>query len=548
MSPDRAFAELLRSSLEESGHYSVHPAYNAREALAAAEAGGFDLAILDADIEDEPVSAAGQRLMALDPDMLLMVIPPDDDPQHFSLVNFTPHSYINRPFYLPDLLERLDTLLGMGEAAMAVETQDSENLLEENYLSKWLQDGQQVSYDLELLLRETYFTAMVVVDGGHAAGFSIHFDPQDARDLAERVGQDWDQRSDLARYIRLHEQGGEYLLYAALLTGKVCLAVVSDVSLPLSQVRSRTRALAKMLLQMVDQRGIEAHEQQRLDAAILSRVDEVLAPVDQTELAGLVLPKVEPTALASEGGEDEDLNDDGPLINLTDLLAEMPPPDPPFAFSKSEWEAAAPDDTAVSLPELQTKMQPPEAPEEIPPQDGLPDLVLPWEEAGGDAWAFTPPQSPEPISDTHPAPVISGKNNGSELTTPVFAQISFTCILIPARTDHRLVGDLAKSLHQWLPQACLGFGWHLQGVRVQPDYMMWTVSVTPTVSPGNIVRMVRNRASEQIFAQFPDLHEKNMAGDFWAPGYLVISGSQPPTEQLVGDFIHQTRRRQGIYL
>jgi hypothetical protein len=370
----------------------------AREALAAAEVGGFDLAILDADIEDEPVSAAGKRMMALDPDMLLMVIPPDNDPQHLSLVNFTPHSY------LPDLLERLDTLLGMGEAAEAVENQDKANLPEENYLSKWLQDGQQVSYDLELLLRETYFTAMVVVDDGHAAGFSIHFDPQDARDLAKRVGQDWDPRSDLVRYIRLHEHGGEYLLYAALLTGKVCLATVSDVTLPLSQVRSRTHALAKMLLQMVDQRGIEAEEQQRLDAAILSRVDDVLAPVDHTKLAGLVLPEVEPTALASEGGEDEDLDDDGPLINLTDLLAEMPPPDPPFAFSKSEWEAAAPDDTAISIHEMQTKMQPDEAPEETPPQDGVPDLILPWEEAGGDVWAFTPPLSPDPVSDTHPVP------------------------------------------------------------------------------------------------------------------------------------------------
>jgi CheY-like chemotaxis protein len=60
-SPDRAFAELLRSSLEESGRYRVHQAVNAREALAVVEEGGFDLVILDAEIEDEPVAAVGQR-------------------------------------------------------------------------------------------------------------------------------------------------------------------------------------------------------------------------------------------------------------------------------------------------------------------------------------------------------------------------------------------------------------------------------------------------------------------------------------------------------
>jgi CheY-like chemotaxis protein len=63
-SPHRAFAELLRSSLEESGRYRVRLVYTAQEALEAAQKGGFSLVVLDSDIEDEPVVSVGQRLMA----------------------------------------------------------------------------------------------------------------------------------------------------------------------------------------------------------------------------------------------------------------------------------------------------------------------------------------------------------------------------------------------------------------------------------------------------------------------------------------------------
>jgi REP element-mobilizing transposase RayT len=108
------------------------------------------------------------------------------------------------------------------------------------------------------------------------------------------------------------------------------------------------------------------------------------------------------------------------------------------------------------------------------------------------------------------------------------------------------VGDLARRVAQWLPQVCGGFGWQLKSMQIEPGYLLWVVEVPPSVSPGSVVRTVRNRTSERIAAQFPDLFEKGKPGDFWAPGYLVASGSQAPTDQLVSDFVSQTRRRQGI--
>jgi len=41
------------------------------------------------------------------------------------------------------------------------------------------------------------------------------------------------------------------------------------------------------------------------------------------------------------------------------------------------------------------------------------------------------------------------------------------------------------------------------------------------------------------------MKKENPSGDFWAPGYLIMGGSQPHPSQLVKDYIKQTRERQG---
>jgi DNA-binding response OmpR family regulator/REP element-mobilizing transposase RayT len=536
-SPHRAFAELLRSSLEESGRYQVRLAYTAREALAAVHKGGFDLVVLDSDIEDEPVVSAGQQLMGLDSEMLLMVIPPDNDPKHLSLVNFTPHSYLERPFYLPDLIARLDRLLGLSKAeeTWIVESKETPDPVLTGGIADWLQDRQRITYDLEVLLRESYFSNALLLQDGRVMGTSVQFDPADAQKVSELIERYLDSNSDLVRYIRLEAQGGEHLLFATHLSGMLTLATICDASLPLSQVRSSIRSLAKELLGVIARRKTEPGTAMDLDAAVLERVEVVVSPP-----AMMIPPDIKSIPLELDEFENDD--DEDLVINLDDLLFDMPSPDPIHIFTKSEWEAEMPESSDI-VPEQVPDTQPSIMMDEKQQSGGIPEFVLPWEEQGSAVWSDTTPGSSSPVSEAQP---LYSFEDHSESTTPVFVQISFTCILIPARVDHPLVGDLAKSLSQWLPQTCLGFGWHLENLYIEQNYLLWIVNVTPTVSPGNIVRMVRNRTSEQIFAQYPDLRENNISGDFWAPGYLVISGSQPPTQELVEDFIRQTRRRQGI--
>lgn len=133
-----------------------------------------------------------------------------------------------------------------------------------------------------------------------------------------------------------------------------------------------------------------------------------------------------------------------------------------------------------------------------------------------------------------------------EPASPAFSQLSYTCVLIPRLPQHHLTGLLSDQLSQWVQQLCLAFGWRLEGIAIRPDYLQWTVQVTPQIAPSNLVRIIRQRASESIFQAFPALAIANPSGDFWATGYLIVGGPQPPSPRLLRDYIAETRRRQGV--
>ena len=136
--------------------------------------------------------------------------------------------------------------------------------------------------------------------------------------------------------------------------------------------------------------------------------------------------------------------------------------------------------------------------------------------------------------------------NQLEPATAGLSQLNYTCVLIPRLPQHYLTRELSEKIGQWVQQLCLAFGWRLEGIALRPEYLQWTVQVAPTISPGNVVKIVRQRTSDLIFEQFETLRKQNPSGDFWATGYLIVSGSQPPSAGLLRDYIQQTRHRQGI--
>jgi REP element-mobilizing transposase RayT len=74
--------------------------------------------------------------------------------------------------------------------------------------------------------------------------------------------------------------------------------------------------------------------------------------------------------------------------------------------------------------------------------------------------------------------------------------------------------------------------------------MEWVVRLNPMVAPGKMLRIVRQRTSQRVFTAFSDLEEENPSGDFWSPGYLIVSGTRSLPTELLHEYVNQTRQRQ----
>lgn len=126
--------------------------------------------------------------------------------------------------------------------------------------------------------------------------------------------------------------------------------------------------------------------------------------------------------------------------------------------------------------------------------------------------------------------------------------VSYTCLILPRLITSNLSGELADCVQTVIKQISVSFGWELDFLSVQSDYLQWTFRVPLSTSTTHVIQVVRNQTSRQIFIDFPDLEPKNETEDFWASGYLLFWGSQPHPIEVVQRYIRQTRKQQGIYM
>ncbi len=298
---DAAFGELLRTGLEESGKYGVTLVRSGGEVLSLSSTRAFDLAILDAELNDRPFVPLAQGLMNACPRMKVMVVPPENNLRHARLTGLRPHGYILSPFFLPDLLEGVETILATGENLLA------EPLLVQTALGadglNWAEDPLRAAQVLARLLAQVDASAALIGFEGKLWAFAGQIPEAAAQEIARALGE-WRQdgaRLDLARYARLHSTGGEHLIYTTALLDQLALALVYTRRAPLTRARAQAAHLRE-------------------------------------QLSRLAVPAAPPPTAGFDEPEGEE--DAAPPFDLAALLAGMPSPDPggepPLAWTREE--------------------------------------------------------------------------------------------------------------------------------------------------------------------------------------------------------------------
>ena len=105
------------------------------------------------------------------------------------------------------------------------------------------------------------------------------------------------------------------------------------------------------------------------------------------------------------------------------------------------------------------------------------------------------------------------------------SELSYVCLLLPRFSDHFLIGDITESLVDWMKQICVSYSWRLDAIIVRPGHIQWIMIVPLNASPAQFMRIIQNNTSQRMFDDFPRFRQKNISGQFRAPGNFVVAGN-----------------------
>ncbi|HEX6270843.1 MAG TPA: IS200/IS605 family transposase [Anaerolineales bacterium] len=527
---DTYFAKVLLQALGQEG-YRVHTARGKGEAVVRADEGNCSLAFLDMDLGYKAVAEIGSSLRMLNPHIDLALFSDEDSIP--AMDEIRPWALLRKPYHLPDVL----TMLNNNPTPLSKPsktTADPRAVQTGHQGLPWLQDATKAAQHLTRLTLESSAQAALITRGAHLWAYAGQLSQGAAKELAMTITRHWDGQkgSDLLRFVRLEATKAEHMLYATRLAEDVVLALVFDAETPFSTIRTQAGQLVNSLSAPVSE-GMEppSAQQKQLPASYD-------APTQ---------------SLDDESSPDLDIPD------ISEILSDVPPPTPEremIPLSDQDWgtrpsvsrsnKYSRESSPAVRMHDLLTSNQDNEQTVESR-LGGMEDFdaTMP---SKSRPRPETPVRRPMPgeLDETRPHSITEVASRVMlEPIAPGLYNLTYACLLVPRFSSHYLTGDLSDRISEWLPQICIAFGWRLEYLAVRPEYVQWVVNVPPATSPGYLMRIVRQQTSEKIFTEFTRMKKENPSGDFWAPGYLIMGGTQPHPPQLVKDYIKQTRTRQG---
>jgi REP element-mobilizing transposase RayT len=532
VSADTRFTNVLLYGLEQEG-YRVYIVKGKGEAVVRADEQNCSLAFLDMDLGYRAVLDIGGALRMLNPAIRLIVFSGEEIPP--TLDELRPWTLSPKPYFLPDLLKMLNDkstpISKPVTSSRSSANASSRNVQVSSPALPWLQDVSKAAQHLTRLTLESSAQAALITRGDNLWAYAGQLSQGAAKELAVTVTRHWDGQkgSDLLRFVRLEATRAEHMLYATRIADDIVLALVFDAETPFSTIRTQAGQLAQSLS--------------------IPGTEELETPVEQKQMRASYDAPTE--YLDEESGED--LN----FPNISDILSDVPPPIPDGTVNTMEDEGdwgthpspsrssqySRESSPAVRVNDLLVSNQNNEQTVEHVVEDF--DATMP---SKSRKRPETPIRRPMPgeLDETRPHSIteVAGRVM-LEPISPGLYNLTYACLLVPRFSSHYLTGDMSDRLSEWLPQICIAFGWRLEYLAVRPEYVQWVVNVPPATSPGYLMRIVRQQTSEKIFSEFQRLKKENPSGDFWAPGYLIMGGTQPHPPQLVKDYIKQTRTRQG---
>ncbi|HEY3344456.1 MAG TPA: hypothetical protein VGJ97_05995 [Anaerolineaceae bacterium] len=239
ITPQASFGELIRQSLEETGHYRVEVAYHAADALARCRRPAtYRLVILDGDLPGEPLDGLIQQIRQAQPEARIAAIP--SDAERMGAQTPPVDGTLSKPFYLPSLAATVERLIS------GVEPTADPHSAERKASAAWPENPAECQAALTNLMVDVEALGALLLVGGEiraAAGLASGDGYADLVN-ALRSRLSGGSGSELLFYRKSSDGASRILVYAVGRGEADTLALVFPPEMNYSQARTRVKESA----------------------------------------------------------------------------------------------------------------------------------------------------------------------------------------------------------------------------------------------------------------------------------------------------------------
>jgi CheY-like chemotaxis protein len=253
------FAGMLNQALAAVG-FECTLAASARTAALHASTAHVDLAILDFHLPDAPAEELIQVLRSLRPNIILLGIPPDNNPDNPIVSQLGLQGALTKPFYLPDLVPYIAGLLGVEVAPPPEEYPEEAAEGEPGRIKPpppkkstsripWLEDSRRADAWLEQVSAANPVLACMITRGAELHAGAGALSREKLALLARRVSEMWTGTSGgtILQYVRIPPDDTECLFYSVSIALDLDLTLFFDRQTTLTAARRKAQVFQKAL-------------------------------------------------------------------------------------------------------------------------------------------------------------------------------------------------------------------------------------------------------------------------------------------------------------
>ena len=501
VTPSPKLGEIICESLKEHAnieHFSKVP--DAISSITRDE--NCQQAILDMELGELSLLDLGSALRLINPKINILIISKDEPPT--DLERILPWKFLRKPILLHDLQAALGIETGPDTGNSNIfDLEPLEN--EDTAALHWTNNAALATRYLAHLIEKSFAQEALLIQNEQVWSYAGRLPEESVQELNVKINKVMNQETkcDCTKFIRLETTQTEHTMYASLLALGLILALVFDPDIPFGIVRKKTKELANT---------------------------QLLLDSDDIRLKSLPAGRMESTALLEEKT----------IPRQQNILPSSFGSDDGLDASSIGWPVSN------SLDPLTNRQSNPEGVDQAPNLDFINDLRI-TSQGAEHTFASKEKNVQENGSDQDFAqPERNQFSLMHEFIPDSLYHLSYSFLLItrfasnfPPMDRDEIIKDCIMKLH-------VSYGWKLESLEIQQDFIRWVSSFPPTFAPSKHIETIRKETSKRLFEDFPQFNKVNLSGDYWAPGYLVVGGNNAISDQLVSAYIKQNRQKHSV--